>query len=217
MFGVHAAAGYAVWPRPRHAVSVAPCCADSTPHRDPRTTGRTSCTRLLLAGGGVAAYIAGKNSTGGSTHTQYGIAGAVALFVCAYLLLRRVHPPPIWGLSLEAPEPAEPGQEVSVKVDLARGSGAGIEVGIVGATVWQRRTTDHKGRPRVVELTNVLYEDWKELPADASPASLRFMLPLYAQPSGKNKPRERTFWKVVARRRRRLMFDRRVARTLTVT
>jgi uncharacterized membrane protein YeaQ/YmgE (transglycosylase-associated protein family) len=169
---------------------------------------------LLLVAGAVAAYIAGRNSSGGEAHTRLGIAGAAVLVLLAYVLVRHVHPPRLHGLALTvAPEQVEPGGALTVTAERTRGPARGVQVGLVGTEIWTRRSTDHKGRPMSVERTNVRYEDWRELPEAG--ATLRVEIPPYAQPTSRGRG-TRVFWTVVARRPRRLWYDPRVVRVVKV-
>jgi hypothetical protein len=168
---------------------------------------------VLLVGGAVTVYLIGKNSSGGSAHTRLGIAGAAVLLVLAYVLIRHVHPPRVRGVSLRvSPEEVRAGEELTVVVDMTRDTP--VEVGLVGTKIYEHKTTDAKGRPWVVERSYPTHEQWQE--ADRS-TTLRFELPLHAQPSELTKrPKARTVWTVIARRRRRLMYDRQTVELVTV-
>ena len=167
----------------------------------------------LLVGGAVTVYLIGKNSTGGSAHTRLGIAGGLVLLLLAYLLLRHVHPPSVRGVTLHvSPEEVRAGGELTVTVDMTRE--APTEVGLVCTTIYEHKATDSTGRPWVIERGYAGHEEWRE--ADRS-TTLRFELPLHAQPSEvKKRPKTHVVWTVVARRRRRRMYDRQTVQVVTV-
>lgn len=174
---------------------------------------------LLLAAGGIWAYVAGEAS-GETVLHALGIAGGALGLLAAWALLRRVHPPRLRGITLAVePERAEPGQELAVRVELRRsGAGAGVRVGLVGTAVVPVTGTDHRGARYTVERTELLHEHWRELPADGPVAQLSFFVPAYARPTGKS-PRGpgRVSWAVIAHRPLRGRFDRRLRRGVEVT
>ena len=167
----------------------------------------------LLVGGAVAVYLVGKNSSGGSAHTRLGIAGAPVLLLLAYLLLRHVHPPRVRGVALRvSPEEVRAGGDLTVTVDMTRDTP--IEVGLVCTTIYEHKTTDGKGRPWVVERGYTSHESWRDVHRSTT---VRFELPLHAQPSEvTQRPESRIVWTAVARRRRRRMYDRQTVELVTV-
>ncbi|HEX8645662.1 MAG TPA: hypothetical protein VF715_02100 [Thermoleophilaceae bacterium] len=168
--------------------------------------------------GGAVAYNAGE-SKGDTPVYALGIAAGVLGLLGAWALLRRVHPPRLYGVSLEVePERAEPGQELAVRVELKRaGAGEGVRVGLVGTSVKPVSYVDHRGVQQTIERTEVLHEHWRDLPADGPVPDLRFVVPAYARPTGGKGSRGRVSWAVVAHRPARWRFDRRLRRAVEVT
>ncbi len=160
---------------------------------------------LLFAAGGVTCIAIGQ-SRYGDTERLLGFAGAAACFVCAWMLLRRVHPPRLRGVSLTVtPTEVGRGDEVSVSVDVSRGTG--IQVGLVGSLVTKEYYTDHQGRRQSRERRTAIHEKWHDLPDGGPPQPLRFKVPLHGQGTVKTKDR-RVSWAVVARKPARGRFDR---------